>query len=155
MGPCPEERSHLQEIVDHGLGKTDCRSTNTTTSVDEAESKQTSKSWVEPEGYTALFDFNNDSTIDSGYVMVSTGLRDSDDDDDDDDDDDKHQSNAIDYNFEEIAANAVSSLDQEYMRTLTVPTAIDSNEKQDDEDIKIIANIKKKFRRENFWTSEL
>ena len=43
------------------------------------------------------------------------------------------------FNFDEIAGSALSALDEEYQQTVVRSHAVSLNEKQDDEDIKIIA----------------
>lgn len=174
MGPRPEEATPPNNIVPE-MDDTDIRDDNATISEDEPETADTSDFWAVGEGYTPLFDLNNDEGIRgrNSYAMVSTGPGNNSDNDsvggdgNGDDDDDfllgtagrgtfYVNSNAFgnsngvdaslalisgteDYNVGKIAASALSALDEEYQQTLTQSHADSSNEKEGDEDLKIIA----------------
>ena len=118
--------------------------------------------WAMAEGYTPLSDLNHDGDGGLSYVMVSTGPSDSSSDSDEarttmqattmqapfyvnpnvfgtDMNINSHTDGDTTLNFDEIAASALSALDEEYQQTQMEPQIDSLDTKQDDEDLKIIA----------------
>ena len=103
-------------------------------------------------GYTPLSDLNLDDSNGAGhsYVMVATDPR-SDSDGasfyvnpdafgtSNDWDSSSSPARVNDYDFDAIATNALTSLDEEYQQTLASSTVATDQERQSDEDLKIIA----------------
>ena len=113
--------------------------------------------WAMAEGYTPLSDLNHNDDGGLSYVMVSTGPSESSSDSDEerttmqapfyvnpnvfgaDMNTNNHTAGDTTLNFDEIAASALSALDEEYQQTQMEPQIDSLDTKQDDEDLKIIA----------------
>jgi hypothetical protein len=167
MSPRPEEASTPQNSIAQEMDDADNGNDNATTSDDGPETTGTDDAWAVGRGYTPLSDFTNDDDINNRntYVMVSTGPgNDSDNDDDDGNWQDGNAGagtfyvnpnafgNSIDadsspavscgvddFKFDDVAASALSALDDDYRQTLVPSHAVSSNVNQEDEDLKIIA----------------
>ena len=152
--PSPQNNIGHEEVVG-----TDNRSSSTTTSVEEGV---VAEELAAPDSYTPLSDSMNDNGTSNQYVMVSTGPEEDSDNDVDNCDGINARSgtfyvnpnafgnpNGIDtsptasamqhFNYNDVATNALLQLDEEYRRTMEKPHSISADERQEDEDIKIIA----------------
>ena len=168
MAPRSKDTTPPQNNIPHEMNENENRNDNNPmTNEDGPETTDIAGAWADAEGYTPLSDLNNDEGISgrNSYVMISTGPIDSSDSDNDDDncqEGDARQgsfcvnqnvfgntngvdisptvnSSVEDYNFDEIIANALSALDEEYQHTIVRPQTEPSNEMEEDEDLKIIA----------------
>jgi len=162
MGPRSKETIPPQNSITQEMDETDHQNEHDALTIEDGpETTDIADAWAEAEGYTPLNDLNNG--MGNPYIMVSTGPSDSSDSDENDDeerntrngnfyvnqnvfgnldsvDESQNVSSIIqDFDFGDIAASALSALDEEYQQTTVLPNAESSNEKEKDEDLKIIA----------------
>ncbi len=166
MGPRSKDTIPPPNSIAHNeMDDTDNQNDNNALTIEDGpETTDVADAWAVAEGYTPLNDLNNSGG--DSYIMVSTGPTDSSDSDNDDEEGNARQgsfyvnpnmfgnmfgntdgvdasqnvsSSVEDIDFDGIAASALSALDDEYQQTIVRPNPESSNEKEEDEDLKIIA----------------